>query len=108
MSKLRTYKESPHGGAGVSSRTKRREKSRRRRKKCERLENQRAGQKWRKEAQKGDERGERKGSEAMRANIVTEAAQNEKGQEGEEREKQKGDTPLASLREHICTGRHKV
>ncbi len=39
-----------------------------------------------KEAQKGDEWRERKGLDVMRANIVTEAEQDERGREGEEKQ----------------------
>lgn len=57
--------------------------------KCERLENYRAAQKQRIEAQKRDERREWKGLDVMRANIVNEAVQDERGQEGEKKRKVK-------------------
>lgn len=45
----------------------------------------------------------------MRASIVTEAAQDEKGQErGKKSREGKGETLLALLRGHVCTGRHNV
>lgn len=45
----------------------------------------------------------------MRANIVTKAVHNERGQVGEKKSgKWKGDTLLALLEEHVCTGRHSV
>lgn len=83
LSKLRTYKEAHMRSLKVSSRTKKREKSRGEEKQCERLESWRAGWKWNKKKHKRKRR-ELEGLDVMRANIVTEAVHDERDQEGEE------------------------
>lgn len=59
-------------------------------KKCERPENlERRDGNREKTHKRRDERRERKGLDAMRADIVTEAVQSKRGQEGEKKQKVK-------------------
>lgn len=89
LSKPRTYKEAHMERLGSVQGLRKREK-RERVKKCERPEIWRGGDRDREKTHKRrGERRERKGLAAMRADIVTEAVQSKRGQEGEKKQKVK-------------------